>query len=125
MRSSLDEAISLLSKWKADRKSIVLLVSNGPPDNPESFMFKITGVVKEISGSWVGVASGTNYCCLKLNRPGARFEYVESRDPKLLLDDRDRDDAERMFEGILSVDFLDEIFCVFNVLREERGTDEE
>jgi len=89
MQSSLDEAISLLSKWRATRKALVLIVSDGSPDDPQSFRFKIAGVVKEIEGSWVGLASGPTYGCLKLSRPGTRFEYVEFRDAGLLIDDFD------------------------------------
>jgi hypothetical protein len=117
MKSSLDEVLSLFNKWKADKKLIVVAVSDGDPGNPDSFLFKITGAVKEISSSWVGIAGGPSYCCLKLVRPGARYDYIELRDPKLPITDQDRIDAEGLFEGILSVDFDDELFYVFNVLR--------
>jgi hypothetical protein len=117
MKSSLDEVLSLLNKWKADKKLIVVAVSDGDPSNPDSFIFKITGGVKEISNSWVGIAGGPSYCCLNLTRPGARYDYIELRDPKLPITEQDRVDAERLFEGILSVDFDDELFYVFNVLR--------
>jgi hypothetical protein len=117
MKSTLDEVLSLLNKWKADKKLLVIAVSDGDPSNPDSFLFKITGTVKEISSSWVGIAGGPSYCCLRLVRPGARYDYIELRDPRLPISDQDRNDAEQLFEGILSVDFDDELFYVFNVLR--------
>jgi hypothetical protein len=125
MISSLDEAMSLLRKWKADRNSIVLVVSDGSPDDPELFLFSISGVVNELTDSWVEVRRGTNCCRLRLDQPGACFTYIEARDPRLLIDDRDREDVERLFEGCLSVSFPGETFCVFNVLREEGDIDEE
>jgi hypothetical protein len=123
MISSLDEAMSLLSKWKAEGASIVLFMSDGPPDDPESFFFSITGGVRGLSASWVEVSRGTNCCRLRLNLPGTTFHYVESRDPGLLIGDRDREDAERLFEGCLSVSYDDGTFCVFNVLREGTRND--
>jgi hypothetical protein len=125
MISSQDEAISLLSKWKADRKAIMLVVSDGPPDDPAVFLLSVTGVVKDLTTSWVEVSSGTNICRLRLDLPGTCFSYIESRDPRLHMDDSDREDAERLFEGCLSLNFINETFCVFNVLREEMGIDEE
>jgi hypothetical protein len=121
MKSTLDEVLSLLNKWKADKKLLVIAVSDGDPSNPDSFLFKITGTVKEISSSWVGIAGGPSYCCLRLVRPGARYDYIELRDPRLPISDQDRNDAEQLFEGILSVDFDDELFYVFNVLRVDLG----
>jgi hypothetical protein len=81
MKSTLDEVLSLLNKWKADKKLLVIAVSDGDPSNPDSFLFKITGTVKEISSTWVGIAGGPSYCCLRLVRPGARYDYIELRDP--------------------------------------------
>ena len=123
MHSSLDEVISLLNKWKADKKLIVVAVSDGDPSNPDSFIFNITGGVKEISNSWVGIEGGPSYGCLNLVRPGASYDYVELSDPKLPITDQDRIDAERLFEGILSVGFDDELFYVLNVMRADLNED--
>jgi hypothetical protein len=87
------------------------------------YFYLFTGRVKEISSSWVGIAGGASYCCLKLTRPGASFDYVELRDPKLPLDDQERDDADRLLEGCLTVDFFDETFYVFHVLRKDHDGD--
>jgi len=125
MTSSLDEAISLLSRWKAAGNSMLLVVSDGSPEDPGAFLFSVSGVVEELTGSWVEVSSGNNRCRLRLDQPGTCFTYVESRDRRLLLDDRDREDVERLFEGCLSLTFIDETFGVFNVLREDGGIDEE
>jgi hypothetical protein len=122
MHSSLDEVISLLNKWKADKKLIVVAASDGDPSNPDSFIFNITGRVKEISSSWVGIEGGPSYCCLNLVRPGASYDYVELSDPKIPITDQDRIAAERLFEGVLSVGFDDELFYVFNVMRVDLNT---
>ncbi len=123
MNSSLDEVLSLLNKWKADKKLIVVAVSDGDPSNPDSFIFNITGGVKEISSSWVGIEGGPSYCCLNLVRSGASYDYVELSDPKLPITDQDRIDAQRLFEGILSVGFDDELFYVLNVMRADLNED--
>jgi hypothetical protein len=124
MISSPDEAMALLSKWKADEKSIMLVVSDGPPDDPGTFLVGMTGVIGELTGSWVEVSSGTSGCRLRLDVPGTCFTYIESRDPRLHMDQREREDAERLFEGCLSLNYADDKFCVFNVLREDGGFDE-
>jgi hypothetical protein len=96
---------------------ILVSASDGNPSDPDSFLFRVTGVIKEVSNSWVAIEGGPSYCCVKLDRPGARFDYLEFRDPKIPITDQDRIDAERLFEGALSIDYDDELFYVFNVMR--------
>jgi hypothetical protein len=123
MISSLDEAVALLSKWKTDGTSIILFVSDGPPDDPESFFFSMTGSVEGVSSLWVELSRGTNRFRLRMNEPGTTFHYVESRDPRLQIDDADREDAEFLFEGVLSMNFDNGMFCAFNALRPGAGSD--
>ncbi len=125
MISSRDEAIALLKKWKADRAVIVLFVSNGPPDDPDTFFFSITGTVKEVSTLWLRISRRTNIFRLRLDLPGTSFHYVESRDPALQLADSDREDADQLFEGCLSMNLADGTFCAFNALRERADDDED
>jgi hypothetical protein len=125
MISSHDEAMSLLSKWKADGTTIIVFMSDGPPDDPDTFFFSMTGRVRELSATWVEVAKGTHICRLRLDLPGTVFHYIESRDAGLHLAESDRDDAELLFEGCLSLDFDDGKFFVFNALREGPSNDEE
>jgi hypothetical protein len=124
MVSSQDEAIAILRKWKAERAVVVIFVSNGPPDDPDTFFFSLTGTVKQASTSWLRISKGTNVFRLRLDLPGTSFHYVESRDPALQLGERDREDAELLFEGCLSMNLADGTFCAFNALRERAEEDE-
>jgi hypothetical protein len=123
MKSSLDEALALLMKWKSDANRIVFIVCDGPPDEPESFFFGVTGYIKRLSESWVEVCSGINRCHLRLNLPGTIFQYVETQDRRLAMDDEDRQEAGEMFEGCLSISRADGTFGVLNVLRQKGNPD--
>ena len=125
MVSSQDEAIAILRKWKADRAKVVIFVSNGPPDDPDTFFFSLTGTVKQASTSWLRISKGTNVFRLRMDLPGTSFHYVESRDPELQLGEREREDAEELFEGCLSINLADGTFCAFNALKEISGEDED
>jgi hypothetical protein len=118
MTSTLDEVIILLKKWEADQLQVVLIVSNGPPDDPESYFFSVTGYVTIVSGFWVEVARDTDCCRLRLDMQGTSFQYVESRDPRLTMEDGDRELAEELFDGNLSVSYADGAFAVLTGLRE-------
>lgn len=125
MRSSLKEAISLLKKWKATDTEMIVCFSDGPPDTPNTFFFSITGVVREVSGGWVEVLGESGQFRLKLDRPNTEFEYVETTDRRLEMEDDEREVASRLFEGTLSVLWDDEKFCVFTIAREDEELDSE
>lgn len=118
MISTLDEVIFLLRKWEADQLQVVLIVSNGPPDDPKSLFVSVAGEVTVVSGSWVEVARDTHCCRLRLDVEGTSFQYVESRDPRLAMEDGDRELAEELFDGNLSVSYADGTFAVFTGLRQ-------
>lgn len=121
MTSSLESAISLLNKWKADELLVNVGFFDGPLQSPRSFAFSITGVLTRVSENWVEILSGADSLRLRLDLPGVRFEYVEPRDRSLREVGFCEETAElagRLVEGNLSVTWEDGNFCVFSALRE-------
>jgi len=121
MSLSLEEAIPLLHKWKANRASVILCFSSGRPHRPLTFFSTLTGTLTEVSACWAQISARAGYCRLRLDVPGTHFEQVETWDRKLLISAEEPEVACRLSEGNLSVSWPDGSFCVLTALREGGG----
>jgi len=121
MSLSLEEAIPLLRKWKANHASVILCFSGGRPHRPLTFFSTLTGTLTEVSASWVQISARAGYCRLRLDVPGTHFEQAETWDRKPLIFAGEPEVAGRLSAGNLSISWPDGSFCVLTALREGGG----
>ena len=121
MSFSLEEAISVLHKWKAIHASVILCFSSGRPHRAVTFYSTLTGTLTEVSASWAQISARKGFCRLRLDVPGTHFEHVETWDRKLLIFAEEPEVAGRLSEGNLSVSWPDGSLCVFTALRNGAG----
>lgn len=117
MDSSVDEAMSLLNKWKVEKCLIGVSFFASPPEGRRTAEFFTVGAIKEAIGASAVVSNDVNWCRFRFDVPGISFKYVEPWDRELTMNGIDPD-FERLTEGALSVKWPDGCSCLFAVLRE-------
>jgi len=117
MTSSLDEALRLLNKWKAESTLLMVGASGPSPDTPRTFSFSFAGTVTEVSDRRLEIR-GESVCSFRAGISGAGFEYSEPSDRRLDLSVRERDEADRVVSAALAVLWPDGYSCLLTVLRE-------
>jgi hypothetical protein len=118
MISSLDEAMSLLKKWKHDRSSIAVAFFSGPHKAPRSVEFHILGRVTKASRALVEISTDDDLYWFRFDRPGTSFEYMEPGDRELAWKGTRRELAAGLAGGFLYVEWDDGCCCILAPLRE-------
>jgi hypothetical protein len=116
MNSSLDDAILLLNKWRAESTPIFVTFCEGPPESPRNFALSFFGSVTNVDGLWIDVSNGGG--CLRLEVSGGSFEYIQPSEQRLSLDVVERENAEKATEGCLFICWDNGRACLLCELRE-------
>jgi hypothetical protein len=117
MISSLDDALTLLNKWKAKSTPVMVGVSGGLFEAPRTFSFSFLGAVTEVSDRRLEVR-GDSDCALRADLSLAAFEYAEPSDRELSLTEDEREEARGVTAGTLAARWPDGYACLFSELRE-------
>ena len=117
MISSLDDALTLLNKWKAHSTPLMVGVSGGRFEAPRTFSFSFLGTVTEVSDRRLEIR-GDSDCSLRADLSLATFEYPEPCDRELGLTEDEREEARGVTAGTLAARWPDGYACLFSELRE-------
>ena len=118
MISSLDEAMSLLKKWKRDRSLIAVAFFSGPHKAPRSVEFHILGRVTKAARALVEISTDDHLYWFRFDRPRTSFEYMEPDGRELAPKKTSRELAAGLAGGFLHVEWDDGCSCILAPLRE-------